>query len=112
MFQRIKAAIAVLFAGMPEMPSVPVPSPVAQVKALFADPRFTWRSIEALHQASGLATIEQTRSLVLSMGAQRSELTREVYTMPFGTMPLSIARTSVTNPGAETQIRAALEDER
>ena len=93
------------FFGLQTIPDAPASNPVDRVKAVFADPRFTWRSIEALHSASGFASVADTRALVLSLGARQSELAREVYTLP-------TIGASIPTADPETAIQDAFADSR
>ena len=106
MLTRLKAAFAVLFGSNP--PFVPpAVNPSANVRALFADPRFTWRTLATLHTAAGFASFDDTRALLASMGARRSELAKEVYTLPaFNTAHVPFS------DEAEQAIETAFADER
>lgn len=85
------------------------PNPAQNVRTLFADAQYTWRSIEALHKASGLPTIEHTRALLASIGAKRSELAREVYSLASSPVEMAVCGDSAD---AEDSIRNAFDDPR
>ena len=106
MLTRLKSAFAVLFGSNPPFVS-PASDPSANVRALFADPRFTWRTLATLHTATGFASLDSTRALLASMGARRSELAREVYTLP-----LDAEFPPTSSDRAEQAIEAAFADER
>lgn len=57
-----------------------VASAEKNVRALLTNGQYTWRSIEALSKASGLSQ-DDTRNLLSEIGARRSELEKEVYTL-------------------------------
>ena len=105
MLTRLKAAFAVLFGSNPPFVS-PASDPSASVRDLFADTRFQWRTIETLHTATGFASLDSTRALLTSMGARRSELAKEVYTLPTASKSIPFAN------DAELAIEAAFADER
>jgi hypothetical protein len=85
------------------------PNPAQNVRTLFADAQYTWRSIEALHKASGLPTIEHTRALLASIGAKRSELAREVYSLASSPVEMAVCGDSAD---ARDKLTAALQDSR
>ena len=103
MLTRVKSAFAVLFGSNPPFVS-PASDPSANVRALFADPRFTWRTLATLHTATGFASFDDTRALLASMGARRSELAKEVYTLP--------SQDHGNSARAEQAIETAFADER
>lgn len=112
MFSRIKAAFAVLFGSNPSFVApVSVVSATDKIRGAFADPRFMWRSLEALHTAGGLPTVSDTRHVLASIGARRSELSKEVYTLDNSASTfVPVASGHVLD--AEAKIREAFADPR
>jgi hypothetical protein len=88
MFTRIKAAFGILFG--PNPPFVEGPSAMA----------------------GGLPTVSDTRHILASVGARRSELEREVYTLPNASAPVSVAVSSGNSINAVQAINAAFDDPR
>lgn len=52
-----------------------------RLRELLSDPRYEWRSIDTLAKGVGL-TPEQTRDMLISIGAQRSTGSAEVWRLP------------------------------